>query len=129
MAYNSVAAVGFIGIIAIFALVAMAAPNSVVQDDPPRPLEAAYHDLPDGLVNQLRAQVPPRPYAFLDESCFTYKRGWFRRDVPYCVCYTEKACAALMTGGKCSAKLGAVAPGVGVCRADPDPRERVVVVG
>ena len=69
------AALALFAAFAIMSL-AFAGQATIAQDDPPRLLDANYHDLPQDLVDKLRANPPGRPYGLaIDENCYTLTAG------------------------------------------------------
>lgn len=109
------------GIVVSIAFVGLAACR-VQHDDPPRPLNAKYHELPQEVVDRLLREVPPQPPDGREIDCRSDDMGSYYAS--YCICYGAKACRELAASDRCDAKIGEVRPGVGVCRERID---RVVV--
>lgn len=119
-------AVLFSAAIALIGVAALAGDTVVNHDERMLMLDANYHDLPNELVTQLRAKVPPRPYGLdINRACYVFDRKWPRANVRYCICWDDEGCRDLKLN-ECGAKLGALSWSVGVCRAR---EERVIVVG
>lgn len=113
----------------LLVIIAFAAPGDVEFDNPMRPLDAAYHDMPPWLITDLRTNPPSRPYGFLSSYCYPKYHHQFR-GVEYCICFGEQGCRELMASRKCGAKIGELTPGIGVCRMRADDgREKVTVTG
>lgn len=93
----------------------------VEHDNPPRPLDAQYHQLPQAVVDHLLKEVPQRP-AGEEIHCFDDDMGGYYSS--YCICYSAKACRDLAASDRCDAKIGEIRPDVGVCR---ERIERVTV--
>lgn len=94
----------------------------VQHDNPPRPLNAQYHQLPQVVVDRLLKEVPPPPNGS-NIDCRDDEIGgqyW-----SYCICYGAQGCRELAEGDRCDAKIGEVRPGIGVCKQ----RIHVTVVG
>jgi hypothetical protein len=86
----------------------------VVHDNPPLPLDAQYHQLPQAVVDRLLKEVPQSPDG---------REIWCVDDpisdgqyASYCICYTAKSCRDLAASDRCDAKIGEVRPDIGVCR-------------
>jgi hypothetical protein len=104
-------------VIATLASLAMLTPLAacrVEHDNPPRPLNAEYHQLPQSVVDSLLKEVPQPPEGE-DVWCLA-DRGSDGRYTSYCISYTAQACRDLASSDQCDAKIGAVRPDVGVCK-------------
>lgn len=111
----------------LLVIIAFAAPRDVEFDNPMRPLDAAYHDVPAWLIADLRTNPPSRPYGFLSSYCYPKCHHQFR-GVEYCICFGEQGCRDLIASRQCGAKIGELKPGIGICRMRPND-ERVTVTG
>ena len=109
----------------LLGVVALAAPGDVEFDDPMRPLDPVYHELPAELISDLRTNPPSRPYGFLNHYCYPKHHHQYR-GVEYCICFGEQGCRDLIASRQCGAKLGELTPSIGVCRMRPND-ERVTV--
>jgi hypothetical protein len=107
-------------LVLLVSLVGLAACR-VQHDNPPRPLNAQYHELPQVIVDRLLKEVP-RPPDGSEIYCRDDDMGDYYS--PYCVCYSAQSCRELAASDRCDAKIGEVRPGVGVCR---ERIERVVI--